>query len=239
MPGEEGYPAYLASRLAGFYERAGRAKVISSTDREGSVSIIGAVSPPGGDFSEPVTQNTLRIAKVFWALDSDLADRRHFPSINWLRSYSLYLDQVKEWWQNTVGKDWLELRNRSMALLQREDELQEIIRLVGPDALPSADKAVMEGARIIREDFLQQNAYHDIDTFCPAPKQYEMLRVMLKYYQLISELASPTFDFDAVARLKCRITIGRMATVSNDEWEGRFKEIEQQMEEEIASLEVS
>lgn len=239
MPGEEGYPAYLASRLAGFYERAGRGKVISSGDREGSVSIIGAVSPPGGDFSEPVTQNTLRIAKVFWALDSDLADRRHFPSVNWLRSYSLYLDRVKEWWQNTVGKDWLELRNRAMALLQREDELQEIIRLVGPDALPSADKAVMEGARIVREDFLQQNAYHEIDTFCPAPKQYEMLRVMLKYYKLISELASPTFDFDVVTSLKCRITIGRMATVSNDEWEARFKEIEQQMEKEIASLEVS
>jgi V/A-type H+-transporting ATPase subunit A len=236
MPGEEGYPAYLASRLAGFYERAGRAKVIASTDREGSVSIIGAVSPPGGDFSEPVTQNTLRIAKVFWALDSDLADRRHFPSINWLRSYSLYLDRVKEWWQETIGEDWLELRNRAMALLQREDELQEIIRLVGPDALPSADKAVMEGARIIREDFLQQNAYHDIDTFCPALKQYEMLRIMLKYYTLISGLAGPTFDFDAVINLQCRITIGRMATVANEEWESRFKEIEQQMEQEIGSL---
>ena len=137
MPGEEGYPAYLASRLAEFYERAGRVKVLGSKNREGSISIVGAVSPPGGDFSEPVTQNTLRIVKVFWALDSDLADRRHFPAVNWLRSYSLYLDRVKEWWENNVGKNWLELRNEAMALLQKEDELQEIIRLVGPDALPS------------------------------------------------------------------------------------------------------
>ncbi len=237
MPGEEGYPAYLASRLAGFYERAGRIKTVGSGDREGSLSIIGAVSPPGGDFSEPVTQNTLRIAKVFWALDSDLADRRHFPSVNWLRSYSLYLDRVKEWWGDNVGDDWLELRNEAMALLQREDELQEIIRLVGPDALPPSDRAVLEGAQIIREDFLQQNAYHEVDTFCPPGKQYEMLRIMLKYYHLVEDLASPTFDFDEVKQLDSRVRIARLGTVPNEEWEERFQEIERQMEEEIAALE--
>jgi len=237
MPGEEGYPAYLASRLAGFYERAGRVKAICSNDREGSVSVIGAVSPPGGDFSEPVTQNTLRIVKVFWALDSDLADRRHFPSINWLRSYSLYLDRVREWWEKNVGKDWLGLRNEAMALLQREDELQEIIRLVGPDALPSSDKAVLEGARTIREDFLQQNAYHEIDTFCPADKQYEMLRIMLKFYGLLKKFASSGHDFEKVKELKCRASIARMKTVPNEEWEKRFKEIEKEMEKEFEGLE--
>ncbi|MGC9308056.1 MAG: ATP synthase subunit A [Thermoplasmatota archaeon] len=237
MPGEEGYPAYLASRLAGFYERAGRIKTKGSGDREGSLSIIGAVSPPGGDFSEPVTQNTLRIVKVFWALDSDLADRRHFPSVNWLRSYSLYLDRVKEWWADNVGEDWLERRNEAMALLQREDELQEIIRLVGPDALPPSDRAVLEGAQIIREDFLQQNAYHEVDTFCPADKQYEMLRIMLKYYHLVKELASPTFDFDRVKQLDSRVRIARLGTVPNEEWEERFAEIEKQMEKEIKALE--
>ncbi|MFO8132949.1 MAG: ATP synthase subunit A [Thermoplasmatota archaeon] len=237
MPGEEGYPAYLASRLAGFYERAGRIKTIGSGDREGSLSIIGAVSPPGGDFSEPVTQNTLRIVKVFWALDSDLADRRHFPSVNWLRSYSLYLDRVQEWWADNVGEEWLELRNEAMALLQREDELQEIIRLVGPDALPPSDRAVLEGAQIIREDFLQQNAYHEVDTFCPSEKQYEMLRIMLKYYHLVKDLASPTFDFDRVKKLESRVRISRLGTVPNEEWEERFQEIEKQMETEIKALE--
>jgi len=174
MPGEEGYPAYLASRLAEFYERAGRVKLLGSKNKEGSVSVMGAVSPPGGDFSEPVAQNTLRIVKVFWALDADLADKRHFPSINWLKSYSLYLEEVSDWWEKTVGKDWLKLRNRAMALLQKESELQEIVKLVGPDALPPREKALLESARMIRENYLQQSAFHEVDTYCPGKKQYEI-----------------------------------------------------------------
>ncbi|MEA3559507.1 MAG: V-type ATP synthase subunit A, partial [Candidatus Thermoplasmatota archaeon] len=181
MPGEEGYPAYLSSRLANFYERAGSTDCITSKERTGSISVIGAVSPPGGDFSEPVTQNTLRIVKVFWALDSNLADRRHFPSINWLRSYSLYLDNVEEWWRTNVSSDWLEIRNRAMALLQQEAELQEIIQLVGPDALPPSQQVTLETTRMLREDFLQQNAFHDVDSFCPELKQVEMLKVILYF----------------------------------------------------------
>jgi len=236
MPGEEGYPAYLASRLAEFYERAGRVKVLGSKDKEGSVSIVGAVSPPGGDFSEPVTQNTLRIVKVFWALDSDLADRRHFPSVNWLRSYSLYLDRVKEWWSKNVGEKWIDMRNEAMALLQKEDELQEIIKLVGPDALPPADRVILEGARIIREDFLQQNAYHEVDTYCPYDKQYEMLRIMLKFYHLMKEAVEKGVEFEKIRELKSREAIARMATTPNEEWQKRFKEIEKEMEKEIEAL---
>ncbi|MCD6473946.1 MAG: ATP synthase subunit A [Thermoplasmata archaeon] len=236
MPGEEGYPAYLASRLAEFYERAGRVKVIASEDREGSISVIGAVSPPGGDFSEPVTQNTLRIVKVFWALDSDLADRRHFPSVNWLRSYSLYLERVKGWWEKNVAKDWLDLRNEAMALLQKEEELQEIIRLVGPDALPPSDRIILEGARVIREDFLQQNAYHDIDTYCPYKKQYEMLRIMIKFYHLMKEAIGKDIEFDRLKELKCREAIARMKTIPNEDYEQQFKKIEKEMEKEFEEL---
>ncbi len=236
MPGEEGYPAYLASRLAQFYERAGRVQVVSSEDRKGSVSVIGAVSPPGGDFSEPVTQNTLRIVKVFWALDSDLADRRHFPSVNWLRSYSLYLDRVRKWWEENAGKDWLNLRNEAMALLQKEEELQEIIRLVGPDALPPSDRVVLEGARVIREDFLQQNAYHEVDTYCPYKKQYEMLRIMIKFYHLMKKAVESGIAFEKLQEMRCREAIARMATVPNDEWEKRFKKIEKDMEKEFEEL---
>ncbi len=236
MPGEEGYPAYLASRLAEFYERAGRVKVMAGREREGSISVIGAVSPPGGDFSEPVTQNTLRIVKVFWALDSDLADRRHFPSVNWLRSYSLYLERVKEWWEKNVAKDWLDLRNEAMALLQKEEELQEIIRLVGPDALPPSDRIVLEGARVIREDFLQQNAYHDVDTYCPYKKQYEMLRIMIKFYHLMKDAISKGTDFEKLKELKCREAIARMKTIPNEEYEEQFKKIEEDMEKEFEKL---
>jgi V/A-type H+-transporting ATPase subunit A len=236
MPGEEGYPAYLASRLAQFYERAGIVQVVGGKEKQGSITVVGAVSPPGGDFSEPVTQNTLRIVKVFWALDADLADRRHFPSINWLRSYSLYVEHVKEWWKNEVGGEWLELRNRAMQLLQKESELQEIIQLVGPDALPPKEQAVLEGARAIRENFLQQNAFHEIDTFCPAPKQYEMMRIMLYYFDLLNKAIEDGISMEKLKNMSCRESIGRMATVHNDNFEGSFKNIETEIEKEIASL---
>jgi V/A-type H+-transporting ATPase subunit A len=174
MPGEEGYPAYLAARLSEFYERSGR--VMGLCGKEGSITVIGAVSPPGGDFSEPVTQNTLRIVKVFWALDAKLAQRRHFPAINWLNSYSLYTKALVDWYKENVSPEWSKLRDDSMELLQKESELQEIVQLVGSDALPEDQQLTLEIARMIREYFLQQNAYHEVDTFCPMDKQYKLLK---------------------------------------------------------------
>ncbi|MDD1645118.1 MAG: ATP synthase subunit A [Methanomicrobiales archaeon] len=182
MPGEEGYPAYLAARLSEFYERAGRAKVLSGG--LGSVSVIGAVSPPGGDFSEPVTQNTLRIVKVFWALDAKLSQRRHFPAINWLNSYSLYLDILHDWYDQHVSPDWNKLRAWAMEVLQKESELQEIVQLVGSDALPEEQQITIEVARMIREVFLQQNAYDAVDTYCDMTKQYEMMKAIKKFSDL-------------------------------------------------------
>jgi V/A-type H+-transporting ATPase subunit A len=236
MPGEEGYPAYLASRLAEFYERAGRVKLLGSKDKEGSISVIGAVSPPGGDFSEPVAQNTLRIVKVFWALDADLADRRHFPSINWLKSYSLHLEAISSWWHKEIGVNWLKLRNKAMAILQKESELQEIVKLVGPDALPPKERAALESARMIREDFLQQSAFHEVDTYCPEKKQYEMLRLMLKYSDKILEAVAKNVHIDDIIVMKSRESLARMGTVPNEEYEKRFSDVEKEFEKEIDSL---
>jgi V/A-type H+-transporting ATPase subunit A len=182
MPGEEGYPAYLAARLSEFYERAGLVRTLGGGD--GSVSVIGAVSPPGGDFSEPVTQNTLRIVKVFWALDAKLSQRRHFPSINWLNSYSLYLDSLHDWYDKEVSPEWNKLRSWAMEVLQKEAELQEIVQLVGSDALPEAEQVTIEVARMIREVFLQQNAYDAVDTFCSMKKQYDMMKAIRMYADL-------------------------------------------------------
>jgi V/A-type H+-transporting ATPase subunit A len=183
MPGEEGYPAYLATRLAAFYERAGRVICLGDENRTGSITIVGAVSPPGGDFSEPITQNTLRIAGTFWALDTSLANRRHFPSINWIKSYSLYLDSLQDWYSQNMAADWRDLRSQTMYLLQKEVELLEIVQLVGPDALPDNEKLILEVTRMIREDFLQQSAYSDTDSYCPLEKQYWMLSVIHTFYR--------------------------------------------------------
>ncbi len=236
MPGEEGYPAYLASKLAAFYERAGKAVLEGTEEKVASISVIGAVSPPGGDLSEPVTQNTLRIVKVFWALDTALKERRHFPSINWLRSYSLYLDAVKSWWQKEVGEDWFELRNKAMGLLQKEAELQEIVQLVGPDALPPAEQATLEAARVIREDFLQQDAFHEIDTYCPPKKQYMMLKIMLEFRDLIMGAVRKGVEIGKIKKLKCKGDLSQMAKISNETYEKEFTEMSVRMRDEIGKL---
>ncbi len=210
MPGEEGYPAYLASRLAAFYERAGQVICLGSEKRRGSVTIVGAVSPPGGDFSEPITQNTLRIAGAFWALDTNLAHRRHFPAINWIKSYSLYLDSLQDWYQENVAKDWRELRDKTMALLQKEVELQEIVQLIGPDALPENEKAILEITRMIREDFLQQGAYHEVDSFCLLKKQYLMLSVILTFYTTSIEVMNKGISLKQILELPIKNKIARM-----------------------------
>ena len=226
MPGEEGYPAYLASRLAQFYERAGRITTVGTEDKTSSVTVVGAVSPPGGDLSEPVTQNTLRISKVFWALDSSLADKRHFPSIDWLQSYSLYVDSVEDWWKNNTGNDWRETRDKAMALLQKESELQEIVQLVGPDALPDKERITLETTRMIREDFLQQNAYHEVDTYCAPIKQYEMLKTIISYH----ENAEAALDRGAasadIITIPVKDDIGRMKYLPESEFDVKIKEIQ-------------
>ena len=213
MPGEEGYPAYLSKRLAEFYERAGRVKTLG--DQEGSATIIGAVSPPGGDFSEPVTQNTLRIARCFWALDAKLADKRHFPSINWLQSYSLYHDAAKEWYDHHAGKGWAQLRARTQELLQRESELQEIVQLVGLDALPKDQQLLLLIARMVREDFLQQNAFHEEDTYCPLPKQAAMIEAIFHAYDEASA-AVEDLDLEALRQDEAITAISRLKYERND-----------------------
>jgi len=210
MPGEEGYPAYLATRLAAFYERAGRVVCLGSDGRTGSITVVGAVSPPGGDFSEPITQNTLRIAGTFWALDTSLAYRRHFPAVNWINSYSLYLDSIQDWFTGSVAQDWRQLRDKTMFLLQKEVELQEIVQLVGPDALPEGEKAILEVTRMIREDFLQQSAFDEIDSFCPLEKQYWMLKAILRLHDAITEALSKGVSLQQVLDLPVKTAIARM-----------------------------
>jgi V/A-type H+-transporting ATPase subunit A len=234
MPGEEGYPAYLATRLAAFYERAGRVVCLGSDERFGSVTVVGAVSPPGGDFSEPITQNTLRITGTFWALDTSLAYRRHFPSVNWIKSYSLYLDQVSEWFTASGFSDWKDLRARAMYLLQKEVELQEIVQLVGPDALPESEKAILEVTRMIREDFLQQSAYHDVDSFCPLEKQYWMLQVILSFYDRVNQAMGKGVPLTKILKLSVKADIGRMKELAEIE---RIKDLIPRIDGDLTALE--
>ncbi|MBQ8795173.1 MAG: V-type ATP synthase subunit A [Clostridia bacterium] len=225
MPGEEGYPAYLGSRLAQFYERAGMVEVLGTSDKIGSLSVIGAVSPPGGDISEPVSQATLRIVKVFWGLDSSLAYKRHFPALNWLTSYSLYTDTLSKWFDEAVSTDWMKMRSRLMQLLQEEAELEEIVKLVGMDALSSPDRLKLEAARSIREDYLHQNAFHDVDTYTPLEKQLLMMKLILAYYDKALEALKNGADIEKIVSLPIRESIGRFKYVSNSDINKTYDEI--------------
>ena len=234
MPGEEGYPAYLGSRLAEFYERAGHVISLGKEGREGSLSVIGAVSPPGGDTSEPVSQATLRIVKVFWGLDSNLAYKRHFPAINWLTSYSLYLDNVSDWFNNTVAPDWMEDRQKMMSLLQDEAELEEIVQMVGMDALSPTDRLKMEAARSIREDFLHQNSFHEVDTYTPLRKQYLMMKLVLAFYEQSLEALNKGASMKVLLSMDVREKIGRYKYTTVENIETEYEKIMNELSEEIA-----
>ena len=233
MPGEEGYPAYLASRLAQFYERAGVVECLGQDDRQGSVTAIGAVSPPGGDISEPVSQATMRIVKVFWALDSSLAYARHFPAINWLTSYSLYMDTLAPWYTEQLGEGYMANRTKSMHILQEESELQEIVRLVGQDALSPADRLTMETAKMIREDFLQQNAFVDEDAYSSYAKQYRLLDIILQYDELCREALTKGADMNALFVISAREKIGRAKMADAASFNADYDEIVALMKKEI------
>ena len=234
MPGEEGYPAYLGSRLAEFYERAGHVISLGKDGREGSLSVIGAVSPPGGDTSEPVSQATLRIVKVFWGLDSNLAYKRHFPAINWLTSYSLYLDNVSGWFNSTVAEDWMEDRQKMMSLLQDEAELEEIVQMVGMDALSPTDRLKMEAARSIREDFLHQNSFHEVDTYTPLRKQYLMMKLVLAFYEQSLEALNKGASMKVLLSMDVREKIGRYKYTTVENIETEYEKIMNELSEEIA-----
>jgi V/A-type H+-transporting ATPase subunit A len=235
MPGDEGYPAYLGSRAADFYERAGKVICLGEDNREGALTVIGAVSPPGGDLSEPVTQATLRIVKVFWGLDANLAYRRHFPAINWLNSYSLYLDKIGTWMNQNVANDWTDLRIDAMALLQEEANLEEIVRLVGIDALSEGDRLKLEAAKSIREDYLQQNAFHEVDTYASLTKQYKMLKLVLEFYKLGSKALENGVYLDRVLKLEVRDKIARSKYIAEENI-NKIDEIEKELKEQVDKL---
>src|SRR5436189_2411514 len=236
MPGEEGYPAYLASKLAEFYERSGRVEVAGSETRVGSISIVGAVSPPGGDFSEPITQNTLRIVKVFWALDSELAKRRHFPAINWLTSYSLYLDTLETWYPKEVGSEWVDLRKVAMYLLQRDEELREIVMLVGPDALSEGQRVILEAAKMIKEDFLMQQSYNPADSYCDKTKTYNMIRTILHYYNLMQKAVDENIPLQKVLELPVKNDISRMRLTPADKFTDYSQSLNERLDQEFQML---
>ncbi len=236
MPGEEGYPAYLGSRLAQFYERAGRVLSLGTENREGSLTAIGAVSPPGGDISEPVSQATLRIIKVFWGLDSSLAYKRHFPAINWLTSYSLYDDKLGKWYNDNIAKDWSDLRGDVMRILQEEAELEEIVRLVGVDALSSEDRLTLEAAKTVREDYLHQNAFHDVDTFASLHKQYRLLKLIMSFYYEGKKVLEAGAKINDIFAISAREKAGRGKYVPEDEVNTTFDAIEREMIDQLNAL---
>ncbi len=235
MPGEEGYPAYLGTRLASFYERAGKVICLGRDNRIGSISVIGAVSPPGGDLSEPVTQNTLRVVKVFWGLDAELAYQRHFPAINWLNSYSLYMDALEDYWRREVGEEWVEIRKEAMKLLEEEAELKEIVRLVGIDALSKEDRLKLDVAKSIREDFLHQNAFHEIDTYTSFAKQYRMLRIIMELYRLAQDALRKGAPLREIEKMEVLEDIARMKYIPEDKLD-EFDKIEEKLRKQIYAL---
>ncbi len=235
MPGEEGYPAYLGSRLAQFYERAGTVISLGREGREGALSVIGAVSPPGGDISEPVAQATLRIVKVFWGLDSALAYQRHFPAINWLKSYSLYLDDTEQWFREHVADDWMELRQKMMALLQEEAELEEVVKMVGMDALSAGDRLKLEAARSIREDFLHQNSFHETDTYTSLRKQYRMMELVLGFYEQCMEALEQGALVSSLLAMEVREQIGRFKYTPEEELDVQYEAVKRKLAAELAA----
>ena len=236
MPGEEGYPAYLTSRLAQFYERAGQVVCLGSDGRMGALSAIGAVSPQGGDISEPVTQATLRIVKVFWGLDSSLAYRRHFPAINWLNSYSLYRDRLEPWFADRVSPKWMEYTGRCLKTLQVEDSLNEIVKLVGVDALSAEDRLTLESARSIREDFLQQNAFEDVDSYTALDKQYAMMELVFSFEDKARRAIEEGADVEKISNLPVRERIGRFKAVAYDEYRAEAEKITAEMTAQLDRL---
>ena len=235
MPGEEGYPAYLASRLAQFYERAGHVICLGSDEREGALSAIGAVSPPGGDISEPVSQATLRIVKVFWSLDSSLAYQRHFPAINWLNSYSNYLDEMEEWFNAEVEKDWMSTRQELMSLLQEEASLNEIVKMVGMDALSPQDRLKMEAARSIREDFLHQNSFDEVDTYTSLRKQYYMMKLVYAFYEQGVQALKDGANINDIVALSVREDIGRYKYTVEAEIDKEYENVMDKLHREMAA----
>ncbi len=236
MPGEEGYPAYLGRRLAEFYERGGKAVVISPEKRVGSLTLVGAVSPPGGDFSEPVSQNTLRVTRVFWGLDANLASRRHFPSINWLTSYSLYADDMDEWYKNNISPQWTTLRKEALGILQRESELQEIVQLIGYDALPEPEKGILDTARSIREDYLQQSAYDEVDTYTSIKKQFLMLSTILEFGQLEADAIKKGVTSTKISSIGTRKDLSMIKWTKEDGVEQQVEEIKINMKNQFKEL---
>ena len=235
MPGEEGYPAYLGSRLAQFYERAGHVVSLGKEGREGALSVIGAVSPPGGDKSEPVSQATLRIVKVFWGLDASLAYKRHFPAINWLKSYSLYLDDMERWFNGQVAEDWMEGRQKMMTLLQEEAELEEIVKMVGMDALSPSDRLKMEAARSIREDFLHQNSFHEVDTYTSLKKQHMMMVLVNEFFDRATDALKDGASLQKLISMPVREQIGRFKYVTEDKLDEEFKQVDETLSAQIAA----
>lgn len=236
LPGEEGYPAYLGSRLASFYERSGYVIALGRPERKGSLTIMGAVSPPGADFSEPVTQATLRIVRALYALDVNLAYRRHYPAINWLTSYSLYVDNVTEWWHKNVSPEWRSLREKALSILQKEAELEELVRLVGAEALPEEDKLSLETARMIREDFLQQNAFHEIDTYCSPKKAVYMMKAIIMFYEEGLKAIRRGSTVDKIRELKTRVKIARMKEIPNKNFDKIFQNLFKEIKEDFKKL---